>query len=472
MIPRTKIIATVGPASLMPDILQKLVAAGVTIFRLNCSHIAPSDLPKVFKLVRELEAPEPFRTISVFLDLPGPKFRINQPEKPINLKESDELTLKISNNKSAPTSLHLSALPNLTFLQEASKIVLDDGKIVLQVSQLVSDIEVKVTVIKGGEIKSRKGIDFVDATPPVPDITESDLVFLDLAKQLKPDAIAISFVRSAEQVRKIKRMLGQDAPLIISKIERREALDQIEEIVDESDGIMVARGDLALSLPLEKTPKVQRRLIELANDKAKFVIIATQMLSSMVTNPIPTRAEVTDVYHAVSQGADCVMLSDETAVGAHPVEAVSVMNRIIVEASSEFNFDNYKSRLKSLGTTSISDATAYAAAAACFKLGTKALVCCTTSGYSVRLVSRYRPAAPILGFTRSPEVARKINFYWGANSVVVNFAATSDREERDRAFNEIVSKLSLTPGDRVIILGGLKTFKIGSTSILEIRKVD
>ncbi|MCS6894364.1 MAG: pyruvate kinase, partial [Deltaproteobacteria bacterium] len=229
--------------------------------------------------------------------------------------------------------------------------------------------------------------------------------------------------------------------------------------------------DLALALPPEKLPVVQIKLIEKANDKAVPVIVATQMLLSMVKQRIPTRAEVSDVSYSVMQGADAVMLSEETSVGADPVRAVKMMRRIIVEALSNFNFDQYKLRLTALGQTNIVEAICYAAAAAGFKLNSRALVACTTSGYSVRLLSKYRPKPPVLAYAHSEEVVRRLSLCWGVESVLAEYKADNDRQERDQAFEAARRKLNFRKGDTVILLGGVKTFQIGGTSLMEIRQM-
>lgn len=471
---KTKIIATLGPASEDLETIKKLILAGVRVFRINCSH---SDNDKTYELISRIKKVREELSISVgvLLDLPGPKIRLNKINTNSNsmlISEGERVTFELGEKPCETGLLTTSSINDLNFLKVGDRVFIGDG-IIEFVVEAVKNGKATLKTICGGEIKGGKGIEFPDCDVPLPDVTERDFQNLDIVETAPVDFVAISFVRSRKTIDNVREYLTSKGkkPWIISKIERKEALEKIDEILEASDGIMIARGDLALAIPPEKLPNVQIKLIEKANDKAVPVIVATQMLLSMVNSPIPTRAEISDVSFSVSQGADAIMLSEETSVGKFPVRTVEMMTRIASEALKNFDFDQYKKRLTTLGEKDLVEAVCYAAAAAGFKLNAAAIVACTTSGFSVKLISKYRPKPPVFAYTTSEEVARKLTICWGVESIVGNVLAKNDRHERDLAFGAVKRRIELQEGNSVILTGGVKTFQIGGTSLMEIRKV-
>lgn len=472
---KTKIIATLGPKSQSQADIVELIKAGANIFRINCSHATKDLATELLQNVRSASAFCNSIDVGVMFDLPGAKIRLSDvSDGSTNLETGGVIRVKAGLETGNQDCLYIKSLENLDFVKPGDRICIDDGKVMLSVKNIHSRVELEAQVDQGGEVKSGKGVDFPDSPVPVSDLTDRDWDYLDLACELGVDFVALSFVRSSQTVRLVRDYIsrrGRDI-WIISKIERKEALENLDQIIEASDGIMVARGDLALSIPPERLPIVQIKIIEKANDKSVPVIVATQMLLSMVKNRIPTRAEVSDISYSVIQGADAVMLSEETSVGDHPQLAVEMMDRIAREALTVFNFDQYKLRLSTLGQHDIVEAVCYAAAAASFKLNSKAIVACTTSGYSVKLIAKYRPKPPVLAHTHSESVCRRLSLCWGVKPLLASKKSTNDREERDEAFEVAKRFLGLKSGDTVILTGGLKTFQIGGTSLMEIRKVD
>ncbi|MCX7952063.1 MAG: pyruvate kinase, partial [Deltaproteobacteria bacterium] len=394
---KTKIIATLGPASFEEKVIKQLLEAGANILRINCSHNTPEQVEVLVEKIHRIREASGYDNVGILLDLPGPKLRLAEIENGSVFLETNSLvTLKAGMSLGNKSVLFIKSLEKLDFVKPNDHIFIDDGKIVLQVQEVLDETTITAKVVQGGEIKNSKGVDFPTSPIPGPDLTDKDFEFLDMACKLPVDFLAISFVRNANTIKNVKQVLVNSNKdiWVIAKIERKEALNEIDAILEVADAIMIARGDLALAVPPEQLPIVQIRLIEKANDKAVPVIVATQMLLSMVKNRTPTRAEVSDVSYSVMQGADAVMLSDETSVGEYPVLSVQMMKRIVVEALQNFNFDQYKSRLTTLGHGNIVEAVCYAAAAASFKLNSKAIVACTTSGYSVKLLTKYRPKPP------------------------------------------------------------------------------
>jgi pyruvate kinase len=327
-------------------------------------------------------------------------------------------------------------------------------------------------VIKGGRLRSRVGIAFPESLINLPATTKKDLEDLQWGIKNQVDYVALSFVQSVQDVISLRNEIkskGGDIH-IVSKIERRAALENIAAIMEASDGIMVARGDLGLELPIEQLPRVQKQLIEQANDRGIPVIVATQMLTSMVTNLRPTRAEVSDVATAVMTGADAVMLSEETTIGEHPVECVKYLNRIANEAEQTFAFDEFRNRPRTFDRAFIPDAVAYAACAAAIKTNAAAIIACTETGTSARLAAKYRPQQPLYGFSVRESSLRRMCLYWGVRPIAA--APTSSHpDEIARALSTIQSAEHIPDGTRVVITGGLAVRTPGATSVMEIREL-
>lgn len=469
----TKVVATVGPSSRDPEKLRALIKAGVNVFRLNFSHGSHEEHLANLKNIRSVSA-EMGAWVAILQDLSGPKIRISNVEgdfcpitdgQPIELRCADG---SLSNG----SRIFVETVNPITTLKPGHSVLLADGLLELAAEEVRSD-HVLCRVVKGGRIRSRVGIAFPDSDVDLPATTKKDIVDLDWGIKNGVDYVAISFVRSADDVLKLRAIINDKGSCasIISKIERRAALENIEEIVEASDGLMVARGDLGLEVPLEQLPMLQRRLIEEANFRGIPVIVATQMMHSMITSVRPTRAEVSDIANAVMSGADAVMLSDETAIGEHPEACVKYISRIAVAAEQTFAFEEYKLRLRNSDTYTVPDAIAYAACAAAIKTSAGALIACTETGTSARLVAKYRPQQPLYGVSRKETALRKMALYWGVHPISFESGETH-RDEIDTALKAVQEREGLPNGTRAVITGGRPTRTPGSTSVLEVREMN
>lgn len=466
---KTKIVATVGPASNSPERLEALIKAGVNVFRLNFSHGSHEDhlstLTKIRAAAKKVGLP-----VGVLQDLSGPKIRISEMEEDLPpLTDGGSIQIKKSDgSKSNNQTIQVEGLDPASFVKVGQSILLADGMIVLVASAVEND-RVTCRIIRGAKLRSRIGIAFPDSLLNLPAATDKDLIDLKWGVENCVDFVAISFVQNAADLLRlrdeIKRLKGNVA--VISKIERNLAIENLEEILALSDGLMVARGDLGLELPLEKLPRVQKLLIERANSMGMPVIVATQMLHSMVNSIRPTRAEVSDTAIAVMSGADAVMLSEETAIGNFPVESVEYLHKISLEAEKGFAFEEYKLRLRDVDKLQVSDAIAYAACAAAVKINASAVIACTETGTSARLIAKYRPQQPLFGVTRSESTIRRMCLLWGVTPVPVQ-VADNHAEELTMALQHVRNKAKLAKGSLAVITGGLAVGTPGSTSVLEV----
>src|ERR1051325_5093456 len=393
---RTKIVATVGPACDTYEKLLELVKAGVNVFRLNFSHGSHEDKKKIIEFIRELNLKEPYN-ISILGDLQGPKLRVGEIENgSIEITPGDILTFtneKLVGNKER---IYVS-YPNLhKDVRIGNTIMIDDGKLEVKVSRILKNNDVQVIVTLGGIISSKKGINLPDTKISLPALTEKDLVDLEFIIENKMDWVALSFVRSAKDIINLKHRLtdAQSKTKIIAKIEKPEALQNIRDIIIESDGIMIARGDLGVELPIEQVPLIQKQLIRKCLHRARPVIVATQMMESMIERTKPNRSEITDVANAVLEGADAVMLSGETATGQHPTLVVETMRKIIIEVERT----DYRYNLEEVlqpqhhSPSFHSDAICYNACKISHDVEAKALIGMTQSGYTAFMLSSYRPS--------------------------------------------------------------------------------
>ncbi|MCL5063208.1 MAG: pyruvate kinase [Nitrospiraceae bacterium] len=433
---KAKIVCTIGPASDSRKIISALIRSGMDVARLNFSHGDYETHQKVASLVRE-ESSRQKKVVSILQDLQGIKIRIGNVEgDSVMLKTGDEIFLypgtDISNNK----SLYISYPALLRDVREGEKILIDDGLVKFNVIGKTSKA-LKAKVVEGGLLKSKKGVNLPFSKTSLPAFTEKDRKDLEFGLKMGVDYVAISFVRTAEDIElvlnwaKTKRV---KLPPLIAKIEKPEALDNIDEIMDIVDGIMVARGDLGVEMPTEKVPVIQKMLIDLANKKGKLVITATQMLESMTQHTRPTRAEATDVANAVLDGTDALMLSAETTVGKYPVESVKMMDMIIkyTEASSaQRTVSAYH-----IGNT-FPEAVADGACKAAHDIGAKAIVVFTRSGFTAGLLSKLRPDVPVIAFTPDEHVLRRTPLYWGTSAKLIR---RRDMEILDAKFMSEIEK--------------------------------
>jgi pyruvate kinase len=464
-----KIVATMGPASDPPERLMMLVEAGVDCFRLNFSHGAKEDHARRLAAVREAET-RIGKPIGVFADLQGPKIRVGSFEGgEIKLRYGQIVTLEASNALGDDKIIRLPHPEIINVLEEGDILKLDDGKMQLTVvKRHVTQLEARVDF--GGTLKNQKGLNVPTRRIPISALTDKDKDDLAYALELGVDYIALSFVQHGDDVREARVLVGDRAG-IISKIEKPSALENIEAIVELSDAVMVARGDLGVELPPEQVPIAQRKIIRAARAAGRPVIVATHMLESMVDAPTPTRAEASDVATAVYQGADAVMLSAESAVGRHPQSAVAIMDRIIraVEGDNEYWKGLPRDMAPPQATTA--DAIALSARHITDVLDCAAVVAYTATGSTALRVARERPRCGVVGLTPVTETARRLTLVWGVRSVVTDDVANV--EEMVAKAEEAVRKLGAVEiGDRVVVIAGIPFGRAGKTNTIRIFRVE
>jgi len=452
--------------------------AGTNVFRLNFSHGSPAEHLEVFNTIRsvskELEMP-----VGILQDLSGPKIRISNVEGDYaTVADGAPIELVFAPKGVPPsplsntTRVYVETVDPRSVLKPGHQVLLADGIIELVADEVTPDV-VRCTIRKGGRIRSRVGIAFPDSIVDLPATTEKDMRDLEWGIEHGVDFVAISFVRNAQDLLMLRDVLSRrNSPIqLIAKIERKAALENIESILDVSDGLMVARGDLGLELPLEQVPLVQRRLIEQANFRGIPVIVATQMLHSMITSIRPTRAEVTDIAFAVMSGSDAVMLSEETAIGEHPRICVEYLGKVAMEAEKTFEFEEYKLRLRNSDRLTVPDAVSYAACAAAIKVNASAIIACSHTGNSARLVAKYRPQQPLFGVSSDEGALRRMSLVWGLVPIHMP-KGTHNEPELDAALHTIGKRFSFPRGARAIVTGGISAEQAGSTSQLQIREFD
>jgi pyruvate kinase len=466
---RTKIIATAGPASWEPGVLEQLVAAGADVFRLNFSHAGPERQASTIEDIRAA-AERVGREVAVLGDLPGPKLRIGSlRDDYAELETGMHVTLTPREVEGDGETIPVS-WPGVTDLRENQLVYLADGAIRLRVrdpdhGQVECEVEV------GGTLSSHKGMN-IPGGAPLPATTDGDLGWVEFAVEHGIDLLAVSFVSTADDLAPVAQRLRElDSSIpMIAKIEKQEAAANAEEIVAAATGgIMVARGDLGIEVPLERVPVEQKRLIRAAGRASKPAITATQMLASMVTARRPTRAEVTDVANAIYDGTDAVMLSEETAVGQHPVEAVRVMDRIARATEPDLRYGEWLFTRTDQATQDVADSVAQGAVGAVYRLGLKALVVPTNSGRTARLVSAHRPDVPVLAISPRIETVRRLNLLFGVTAVLSDFG-TELRSLLDHCAGLAAQHGIAQPGDLVAITAGLDGQELG-TNLFEVHRV-
>ena len=471
---RTKIVATIGPASCSKEMLRKLINNGIDCARLNFSHGSHEEHKNTLTLLRELSL-ETGRYVAILQDLCGPKIRISTLENGgIQLKNGAKIRLCYGEDTSGDLDcLYIKAFNPAEVMNPGEKALLADGRIELVAEKVDSD-GVTCQVTAGGHLRSRSGIAVPDSDLDLPCLTDKDKIDAKWAVENNLDYIALSFVGRASDVRELRQLIKEEGgdQHIIAKIERSLALDNVGEIIDASDGVMVARGDLGLELPLERVPSAQKLIIDAASARSKVVITATQMLQSMVTEIRPTRAEVSDVYTAVQDGTDAVMLSEETAIGEHPDEVVNVFTRILLEAEKQMFLGSPNPRKSSSNWPTVADAVCSAAANAGSNLSAAAIVSCTASGSSARLLAHYRPQQKIFGATSVEKTLTRMAIYWGVTPIIVELGEGANRDEEIReALKAVRDQAGIKPGSRVVVTSGMHAKRTGSTNLLEIREI-
>ncbi|GGC93636.1 pyruvate kinase [Thalassobacillus devorans] len=474
MIRKTKIVSTIGPASEQVETLTKLIEAGLNVARLNFSHGDYEEHGQRIKNIREA-ASKAGKNIAILLDTKGPEIRTGV-MKDGGVKLEQGSTLYVSMEEVEGTSERISVTyPGLiNDVHPGSKILLDDGLIELQVEEInTENKDIKTTVLNSGLLKTKKGVNVPNVSVNLPGITDKDAQDIEFGIEQNVDFIAASFVRRASDVLEIRELLEKhDAThiQIIPKIENQEGVDNIDEILAASDGLMVARGDLGVEIPAEDVPLVQKKLIRKCNQVGKPVITATQMLDSMERNPRPTRAEASDVANAIFDGTDAIMLSGETAAGNYPVEAVQTMNNIAKKTETGLD---YKAILQERSKTSdmtITDAISQSVTHTAINLSVNAVVAPTESGHTARMISKYRPKAPIVAITSNERVLRQLSLVWGVHGVLGKRAATTD-DMLGEAIDRGLASGVVNRGDRVIITAGVPVGESGTTNLMKVHVI-
>lgn len=470
---KTKIVATIGPASCSREVIKELLIEGMNVARLNFSHGTHEEHSETASIIRE-ESGKLGLQVAILQDLCGPKIRISEfPEGRVKLEPNDRIELRHGDTPGSSNALYVSAFDPAKVLKKGDKALLSDGQILLTTEEITKEAAV-CSVTAGGELRSRSGISVPDSTLNLACLTEKDIKDLDWTVANRPDYVALSFVSCGKDVRTLKEELSKRDCMtpVVSKFERASSLDHLAEIIDASEAVMVARGDLGLEVPLERVPLSQKQIINMANQHGKPVITATQMLSSMVKQVRPTRAEVSDVSTAVNDGTDAVMLSEETAVGDHPPLAVHMLSQIALEADRNKIISQQDRRTRRSGASSVTDAVCYAAVSAANRLSASAVLACTESGHSARMMSKYRPDQPLFGATSNKVTLGKLCLYWGVHPLLINTNSNVDMEEEIvSAIDALRDGYKLKPGTRVVVTAGVKSKKAGSTSIMQVREV-
>jgi pyruvate kinase len=472
---RTKIIATLGPASSGEENIQSLLTCGVDVFRLNFSHGTHSDCARFVQIIRKAST-EFGKYIPIIGDIQGPKLRIGDVDGVVQLQTGVTFIITTDPVPGNASIVSTSFTPLPREVQVGQRILINDGLVELVVTA-VEPKRVITRVLHGGPISSRKGMNFPDTELTIPAITPKDREDVAFAVQNQLDYIAASFIRrrsDIEELRALLHSLGGDEINVISKLEKAQAIDSLEEIFEVSDGVMVARGDLGVELPPEAVPIVQKRILARASRWGKFAITATQMLESMTVSSRPTRAEASDVANAIFDGSDAVMLSAETASGQYPLEAVQMMARIILAAEKESEVQPLQKRepYRQLSETDeFTDALAGAANYAAEQLDAKFIVVFTQTGFAARLMSKFRPKQPIIALTPSSWVARRMNILWGVQPFVLKEVGEYHEQIVERVDEFLLGRDIVSPGDPLVILMGSPIYQRAKTNLLRVHRV-
>lgn len=469
----TKIIATLGPATSTKEKLLKLANAGVNVFRLNFSH---SNYELYTTLINDIvHINEQYDlTIGILADLQGPKIRVGDVENDgFEINSGDIITISSQNKISNSKNIYISYNGLENDVKIGEYVYIDDGKIKLLITDKNMGGLVQAKVLKGGIVTARKGVNFPNTSMQLPSLTEKDLNDLIFILDKPVNWIALSFVRNAQNIKDLKKIIkkSKHTAKIIAKIEKPEAIINIKKILKYCDGIMVARGDLGVEIPIEELPGVQKKLIEIAVKKSKVVIVATQMMESMIHNSTPTRAEVIDVSNAVLQGADAVMLSGETAMGEFPIEVVKTMSKILVGAEKSFKPSKYRSKPEAKCTTFTSDVICFNAAKISNEVNAKAIIGLTISGFTAFKVSSYRPNARIFIFSKVRSILCTLSLVRGVTGYYYN-KNTNTEETHFNLTNILREKGLVKKGDIVVHTGSMPVFQKQRTNLIRVAVVE
>ena len=465
---RTKIVCTLGPASADEETIRALIRAGMDVARLNFSHGSHSYHKSLIEKVRRASELEN-KQIAILQDLQGPKLRVGLMKNGgVELVAGQELTITAKPLKEGTHERIYVSYPTLCEdIKIGGEILLDDGNLELVVTGF-SGRDVLTKVIVGGLLSSKKGVNLPNILTTTPALTQKDFRDLEFGLKMKVDIVALSFVRDPSDVQQLvdKIRQAEHQPMVIAKIEKPEALDCIDEIIEIAEGIMVARGDLGIEMRLSKVPAAQKRIISKSRRASKPVITATQMLESMIENVRPTRAEVSDVANAVLDGSDALMLSGETAVGLHPVKVVEVMSRVIIEAEKVL-FEQQITRIRSTGNPSVTEAISQTAYFMAHEVNAKAIACLTSSGSTARFIARHRPHVPVYAFTDDKRILGQLALSWGTKGFYIPFQ--SDTDKGIALVHSLLKEQGLAePGDTVVFTAGMPLPLKGRTNMLHV----
>ena len=462
---KTKIVATLGPASGSKAEIHTLFLAGADVFRINMSHTSHETLAQLIADVRAVETAVD-RPVAILVDLQGPKLRLGKlPGGQVELRPGAKIAIARREASEDPSVIPIPHGEIFAALQPGARLLIDDGKVVVRVEDVSADLA-HVTVVQGGTVKNNKGMNLPETVLPIPALTAKDRTDLDFALSLGVDWIALSFVQRPDDVADLRKAVAGRAG-VLAKIEKPAALTSLEQILELSDAVMVARGDLGVELPLEKVPGWQKRIVRAARKAGKPVVVATQMLESMITTAIPTRAEVSDVATAVFEGADAVMLSAETATGAYPAEAVAVMNRIAEAVEYDPLYRTIIEAQRHAPENTIADALLAAVHDVTHHVRAAAIVCWTKSGSTGLRCARERPEVPILALTPIRTMARRLTLAWGLHCVETEDAHDLD-DVAERACRIAYAQDFAKVGDRIVVTAGLPLGTPGATNLLRV----
>ncbi|MFZ4450646.1 pyruvate kinase [Salibacterium aidingense] len=469
---KTKIVCTIGPASESPEMLRKLIEAGMNVARLNFSHGDFEEHKARIDTIRDI-ASETGKNVGILLDTKGPEVRTHTMKNgAVQLQQDQELIVSPEETEGTEKKISVTYPGIAEDLEPGKKILLDDGLIELEVIEIIGK-DVKTKVLNNGELKNKKGVNLPNVKVNLPGITDKDAEDIKFGIEQEVDFIAASFVRRPSDVLDIREILeerGAEDIQIIPKIENQEGIENIDDILEVSDGLMVARGDLGVEIPPEDVPLAQKELIKQCNTAAKPVITATQMLDSMQRNPRPTRAEASDVANAIFDGTDAIMLSGETAAGDYPVETVQTMRNIAIKAESALKYETILSQRTKESHRSITNSISQSVSHTAYNLNAAAILTATESGYTAKIVSKYRPESPIIAVTSNEKVFRRLSLVWGVTPLLGRKAQTTD-EMLDSTVYESLKADLVRHGDLVVITAGVPVGETGTTNIMKVHVI-
>ncbi|MBP9883977.1 MAG: pyruvate kinase [Chitinophagales bacterium] len=470
---RTKIICTIGPSSRNYETISAMIVAGMDVARMNFSHSTHEDHQETVDQVRRFNV-ENNTNICLLGDLQGPKLRVGMVENnEIFLQNGQNIQLTSEECISTESKLYIKYANLAKDVKPGERILLDDGKLALEILSSDGGTLLEAMVIHGGKLSSKKGVNFPNSQLSVPAISEKDKADLAFAIKNKVEWIALSFVRNADDIHALKELLhaSHSKAKVIAKIEKPEAVKNIDEIIAAADGVMVARGDLGVEIELERVPLLQKQIVKACIQSAKPVIIATQMMESMIQSPTPTRAETNDVTNAVLDGADAVMLSAETSAGAYPVQVVKIMDKIVRFAETDDNVYNKRKQVNPHSRTFLSDEICHQACLICDVLKAKAIVSMTHSGYTAFQLTSFRPKAPVIIFTDNKQLLNTLNLLWGVRCFYYNKFGTTDETIFD--VNSILHTMGIVAkGDLVINTAAMPLHTRSRTNTIKVSRID